>query len=108
MLLPSDEIHAKPCKGVEDIVTEQAKASSQAHGLRYPFNDKPQVGAPIEVADGVFWARMDLPYTLDHINVWLLRDGDGWVIVDTCVDMESSRAHWEDLFAGFMGGKPVK
>ena len=107
MLLPSDEIHAKPCKGIEDIVTEQAKASSQAHGLRYPFDDKPQVGAPIEVADGVFWARMDLPYTLDHINVWLLRDGDGWVIIDTCVDMESSRAHWEDLFDGFMGGKPV-
>ena len=50
---------------------------------------------------------MDLPYTLDHINVWLLRDGDGWVIVDTCVDMESSRAHWEKLFDGFMGGKPV-
>ena len=93
MLLASDGIHAKPCKGVEDIVTEQAKASSQAHGLRYPFDEKPEVGAPIEVADG-FLGTYGFAYTLDHINVWLLRDGDGWVIVDTCVDMDSSRAHW--------------
>jgi glyoxylase-like metal-dependent hydrolase (beta-lactamase superfamily II) len=26
---------------------------------------------------------MPLPFQLDHINLWLLRDGDGWVIVDT-------------------------
>ena len=58
-------------------MTEKIKATSQAHGLRYPFDEKPQLGEPIEVADGVFWARMDLPYTLDHINVWLLRDGAG-------------------------------
>ena len=63
-------------------MTEHIKATSQAHGLRYPFDEKPQLGEPIEVADGVFWVRMDLPYTLDHINVWLLRDGDGWVIID--------------------------
>ena len=88
-------------------MSEKEKPVSQAHGLRYPFDEKPQYGEPIEVADGVFWARMELPYALDHINVWLLRDGDGWVIVDSCVDMESARAHWEKLFSGIMQNKPV-
>lgn len=89
-------------------MSEKTKRAGQAHGLRYPFDTKPQIGEPIEVADGVYWVRMDLPYTLDHINLWLLRDGDGWSVVDTCVDMDSSRAHWEQLFDGFMAGKKLK
>ncbi len=82
--------------------------SSQAHGLRYPFAAHPEPDQPTEVADGVFWVRMKLPYMLDHINVWLLRDGDGWTLVDTCVDMDSSRAQWETLFADAMENKPLK
>ena len=80
----------------------------QAHGLRYPFDELPADGDVINVAPGVYWIRMSLPYTLDHINLWLLEDGDGWTLVDTCVDMDSSRQHWETLFAGFMGGRPIK
>ena len=88
-------------------MSEQKQGAMKAHGLRYPFDVLPEIGEPIKVADGIYWARMTLPYALDHINVWLLEDGDGWAIVDTCVDMDSSRAHWETLFAGFMGGRPV-
>lgn len=79
----------------------------KAHGLHYPFETLPQAEKPIEVGPGVYWVRMTLPFALDHINVWLLEDGDGYAIVDTCVDMKISRAHWETLFDGFMGGKPV-
>ena len=24
-----------------------------------------------------------MPMALDHINIWLLEDGDGWTVVDT-------------------------
>ena len=89
-------------------MSDRKTGAGQAHGLRYPFEEIPQEGEPIEVADGIFWVRMTLPYSLDHINLWLLRDGDGWTIVDTCVDTQGSRAHYETLFAGFMGGKPLK
>ena len=89
-------------------MSEEKTAVKQAHGLQYPFENLPGEAEPIEVADGVFWVRMTLPYNLDHINLWLLRDGDGWTLIDTCVDMDSSRAHWEKLFSGFMGGKRLK
>ncbi len=89
-------------------MSEKRKGAAQAHGLEYPFEALPQMGEPIEIVDGVYWVRMALPYTLDHINLWLLRDGDGWSVVDTCVDMDVSRAHWENLFSGFMGGRPLK
>ena len=55
--------------------------------IYYPLGDKvPQLGESVEVAPGVRWIKMRLPFALDHINLWLLRDQlngvDGWTIVD--------------------------
>ena len=45
------------------------------HQLQYPFADtQPGPGRALEVAEGVKWIRMPLPFALDHINLWLLRD----------------------------------
>ena len=52
--------------------------------VRYPFGDTlPEPGEALRVAPGVWWIRMPLPFALDHINLWLLEDGDGWTVVDT-------------------------
>ena len=51
--------------------------------LHYPISDVPEFGTPTQVADGVYWLRMPLPFTLDHINLYVLRDGDGWTLIDT-------------------------
>lgn len=86
------------------------KNSEIWRGLVYPWGRKPEVvaGVPVEVAAGVYWVRFAMPGALDHINLWLLEDGDGWTIVDTCLDIASAREQWEALFRGFMKGKPVK
>lgn len=68
----------------------------------------PAPGTMAEIAPGVFWLRMPLPYDLDHINLWVLDDGDGWVIIDTGVDMPAVRDAWDQLFTGAMAGRPVK
>jgi len=56
--------------------------------LTYPYAEAPASGEAIEVADGVLWLRMPMPGRLDHINVWLLRDHDGWTIVDTGINSD--------------------
>ena len=77
-------------------------------GLHYPFGRwVPESGTMFEVAPGVHWTRMPLPFGLDHINLWVLDAGDGWAIVDTGVGMPRTRGFWETLFAGPMAGKPV-
>lgn len=78
-------------------------------GLTYPYgrHANPTPGQPEQIAPGVYWARFAMPMSLDHINIWLLEDGDGWTVVDTCLSLPDSRATWEQLFSGFMGGKPV-
>ena len=76
--------------------------------ITYPFKtDIPEPGKVIEVADGIFWLRMPLPFSLDHINLWLLRDGDGWTIVDTGYRGENVRELWEEVFENTLDGKPV-
>jgi len=71
--------------------------------LHYPFAEPPAGGELFEVAPGIFWLRMPLPFQLDHINLWLLRDGAGWVIVDTGFADESVRALWQRILAQLNG-----
>lgn len=82
--------------------------------LHYPFADTlPETGRTVEVAPGVRWLRMALPFALDHINLWLLRDRDaesgreGWAIVDCGITNDATRAAWEQVFANELDGLPV-
>ena len=87
-------------------------ANPQESALHYPFGDTlPAIGTTIEVAPGVRWLRMALPFQLDHINLWLLRDRldgiDGWSIVDCGITNDATRAAWEQVFANELQGLPV-
>ncbi len=82
--------------------------------LHYPFGEQlPAVGTTLEVAPGVRWLRMPLPFALDHINLWLLRDREaesgreGWTIVDCGIASDTTRAAWEQVFANELQGLPV-
>ena len=71
--------------------------------LHYPHAQAPAAGELTEVAPGVFWLRMPLPFQLDHINLWLLRDGNGWVIVDTGFPDDAVRETWARIIDGLDG-----
>jgi glyoxylase-like metal-dependent hydrolase (beta-lactamase superfamily II) len=76
--------------------------------LQYPFqNDVPLPGQTIEVAPGIHWLKMPLPFALNHINLWLLRDGDGWCAIDAGYDSDDTRALWGQLFTGVMADRPI-
>ena len=64
----------------------------------------PLPGTTIEVAPGVHWLSMPLPFKLDHINLWVLEEpqdqGQGrWTIVDTGIGNEQTRGLWEKIFS---------
>jgi hypothetical protein len=48
--------------------------------IRYPHEDAPAPGAAVEVAPGILWLRLPLPMALDHVNVYALKDEDGWTL----------------------------
>lgn len=65
--------------------------------LSFPFDVPPSTGQMLEVAPDVFWIRMLLPYQLDHVNLWLLRDMGGWTLVDTGFPNDETMAFWQKL-----------
>ena len=76
--------------------------------LSFLVDEAPEAGSATEVADGVYWLRFSLPMKgLDHINLYALRDGDQWVVVDTCIASREAKAIWERHFEELMGGRPV-
>ena len=64
--------------------------------LQYPFPDAPPAGGTLEVAAGVRWISMPLPFQLDHINLWWIAD----TIIDTGIGDETTRALWEKILPG--------
>lgn len=75
--------------------------------IRTPWETPPAPGEVTEVAPGVLWLRLPLPMALDHVNVFVLDDGDGWTLIDTGMNTRHARALWDDLLAGPLAAKPV-
>ncbi len=80
--------------------------------LDYVFADTiPAPGRAVEVTPGVYWVRMPLPFVLDHVNVWLMRDEidgvKGWTVVDCGIADDGIRANWEAVFDHLLDGQPV-
>jgi glyoxylase-like metal-dependent hydrolase (beta-lactamase superfamily II) len=79
-----------------------------AAALDFPFAQPPAPGTAIEAAPGVFWLRMPLPFALNHINLWALRDGAGWTLIDCGLNTETTRALWEQHFGGLLAGAHIE
>jgi glyoxylase-like metal-dependent hydrolase (beta-lactamase superfamily II) len=66
--------------------------------MEYLFDEQVKPGKLIEVADGVLWLTMPLPFELDHINLYLIRSEEGWVVVDTGLGTSGTKALWDEIF----------
>ena len=85
----------------------QPRIRAPVSDIRYEFDDRPGAGETMQVADGLHWLRMPLPFALNHINLWLIEDDMGWVVVDTGVATSATREHWKAVFSGLMQDRPV-
>src|ERR1700694_6295041 len=81
-----------------DSKTDPIQSSPEA--LRYPWEHHPGPDQVVEVMPGVWGVRLALPFRLNHVNIYLLADGDGWAMVDSGFGNEESIAAWTGLFEG--------
>ncbi|SFR84837.1 MBL fold metallo-hydrolase [Sphingomonas jatrophae] len=85
---------------------DQGLVPTSHRGLTYPFGDRvPDPATPTEVAPGVTWVRLPMPWALDHINVWLLGEAEDLALVDTGPDLPPVREAWQALFAGALADR---
>ena len=67
----------------------------------------PEVDAPPvrQVARDIFQVRLSLPFALDHVNCYALREPAGWTLVDAGLNTARTRAEWNAAFAA-LGIRP--
>ena len=74
---------------------------------RYPFSEAPAAGEMTEITPGIMWLRFPLPYRLDHVNVYLVEDGDGWCVLDAGIHDDRTVDLWKTVLAGTLSGSHV-
>lgn len=100
---------AEVTMGSMETIKEQQQRKQEERGqLDYPFVAPDADASLVKVADHVYWARMPMPLSLNHINVYLLEDDDGWFIVDTGLNTEATRTLWKKIAEHHFTDKPVK
>ena len=75
--------------------------------ITYPRFRVPEPGNAIEIAAGIFWLRLPMPYALNHVNLWLLSNGDSWNVADCGLANKTSRRHWQTIIDRHLDGRPV-
>lgn len=76
-----------------------------ATGLTFPFDQPPAFGTLTEAAPDMRWLRLPLPFRLDHVNIYLIRNGHGWTAVDTGLATDDCKTAWETVLAGPLKGE---
>ncbi|WP_262695455.1 MBL fold metallo-hydrolase [Kordiimonas aquimaris] len=90
-------------------IDHRASASLvEEDGLAYPFaDDVPDGAQTITIAPGILWARVPLPWSLDHINIYLFDEGDSWSVVDTGARCKDGFDAWQLIEDSVLDGKPI-
>ena len=84
-------------------MTEQRTSAD----LDFPHRTAPDFGEVQEIADGVLWSKIPLPYQLDHVNIYLVRDTGGWAVIDTGIRTDAALAAWHHLFDTALAGVTI-
>ncbi|WP_198164701.1 MBL fold metallo-hydrolase [Rhodoplanes sp. Z2-YC6860] len=107
--MAGDVMDAKTEASTKAKPRPQQKPGDVIDGLMFPFADFPAAGESIEVADSIFWVSTPVPFVgLKQVNLWLLRDGDGWAMIDCSYGGQQQRELIEAVWAKLLGGKPIK
>jgi glyoxylase-like metal-dependent hydrolase (beta-lactamase superfamily II) len=81
--------------------------SSTTETLRFPIAIPPELGKTVEIAPGLYWLVTSLPFRLRAINLWLLRDGDGWTMIDCGFPLPEVREQIEAAWSSVLDGLPI-
>jgi len=84
-----------------------SSAGAAADALTYEQSPLTIDSLPRELAPGLFGVRFALPFALDHVNVWMIADDDGWTLIDAGLADQRTRDRWQEL-ASFMAARPVR
>jgi glyoxylase-like metal-dependent hydrolase (beta-lactamase superfamily II) len=76
--------------------------------LKFTVQRPPAYGELTDVLSGLFWVRLPVPLTLNHVNCWLLDNGSGWTLVDCGMNTDEIFEIWDRLWRGLLRSRPLQ
>jgi glyoxylase-like metal-dependent hydrolase (beta-lactamase superfamily II) len=76
--------------------------------LTFPIPVAPTPGTVTDVAPGIRWLRLPLPYRLDHVNIYLIENQGGWTALDSGLGTDECKDAWQAALAGPLRGQNLK
>ncbi len=76
--------------------------------LTFPIPVPPAPGTVTDVAPGIRWLRLPLPYRLDHVNIYLIENEGGWTALDSGLGTDDCKNAWLAALAGPLKGQDLK
>ena len=67
--------------------------------------NKPKFGELTKIASDLYWAHFELPFRLNHVNLFLMDTPEGILILDAGLKSDHSEEHWEALLNGPLKSK---
>jgi glyoxylase-like metal-dependent hydrolase (beta-lactamase superfamily II) len=111
VLSPEGAANERPVStyGMQSPSVSQGHAApvSSAEPLDFVHPTPSAPGRTIEVAPGVLWARLALPFLLDHVNIYFVDDGNGWALIDTGLGDKATLAAWQPLLDTVLKDRPL-
>ena len=90
------------------LTAEGETFATPAPRLNYIVEKAPMPGSTLQVAPGIHWLRMPLPIDLNHINLWLVEDADGYTLIDTGYPATLCTDVWEGLESTLLRERPIR
>ena len=63
---------------------------------RYKISN-PSSNRFLKITEDLYWARIPLPFRLDHVNVFAIKSIDGLVLIDTGINNEETKRSWDSI-----------
>jgi glyoxylase-like metal-dependent hydrolase (beta-lactamase superfamily II) len=95
-------------QGRDDTIPIMNRDAAAAAPLAEIADEPPAPGTTREIAPGVQWLRMPLPFALNHVNLWLIEERGGFALVDCGYGDAVTRAIWERHFATTLARAPIR
>ena len=75
--------------------------------IKFPINTVPEDSNLVEIRKGIFWARMQIPNPLNHVNVYIFEEKDDLTIIDTGMNTRENRKSWTDIIRKYFRTKKI-
>lgn len=66
-------------------------------------NEPPAAGSLTALSESLLWLRLQLPFRLNHVNLWLIKDDAGWAVIDTGLGNEATQGIWGQIIVNQLG-----